>query len=599
MATAAKDAENEVVGLDALRAAQEHMPTSWDLEADVVVIGAGAAGLPAAIKAADEGASVLVVEANYDVGGHAILSGGNVPLGGGTSAQRKYGIKDAPDTVFADLTDWSIVQPNGWPDYRYNDRALMRAFADHCAATYEFLVANGVKFKDIPPDNVGAHSTGNSAPRENHTFWTEGAGLASPAGRAGAGLVRPLEASARAKGVKFLLNYKMTSLVQARSTNGLPGRVVGITAQYTPRFLPGATTPLQSYRSDGNVDMTRPRVSIRAAKAVILATGGSTSNVNFRRMFDPRLTEVYQVGGEPYTFQDASGEMAAMAIGASLWGLGNQILENGATTRTQRAIGTRYNYFVWDVRCPIFPLVRATGLTVKNWHDLIMVNQLGQRFYDETKGDYAHGNAYNEFNPYTPNDYRNNACIKYDPTTYNFFNAAAAMNAASEPPDYPAGPIWAIFDADAAAREGWQVTPPYVDPDGYFFSANTLAQLADAIHNPYQAKPMDGATLRATVERYNAFVDAGRDADFGKPAPQYKIQTPPFYAAWATPLVHDTRAGLRINAQCQVVDLQGRVIPGLYCGGESAGGFNQHGLGRCTTQGYIAGKNAAAERPEA
>lgn len=110
---------------------------------------------------------------------------------------------------------------------------------------------------------------------------------------------------------------------------------------------------------------------------------------------------------------------------------------------------------------------------------------------------------------------------------------------------------------------------------------------------------MDGATLRATVERYNAFVDAGRDADFGKPAPQYKIQTPPFYAAWATPLVHDTRAGLRINAQCQVVDLQGRVIPGLYCGGESAGGFNQHGLGRCTTQGYIAGKNAAAERPEA
>jgi len=68
---------------------------------------------------------VIVVEANYDIGGHAILSGGNVPLGGGTSAQRKYGIADAPDLVFTDLTDWSIVQPNGWPDYRYNDRAIM------------------------------------------------------------------------------------------------------------------------------------------------------------------------------------------------------------------------------------------------------------------------------------------------------------------------------------------------------------------------------------------------------------------------------------------------------------------------------------------
>ena len=57
----------------------------------------------------------------------------------------------------------------------------------------------------------------------------------------------------------------------------------------------------------------------------------------FRRMFDPRLTEVYQVGGEPYTYQDASGELAAMAIGASLWGLGNQMLENGATIRAHRS----------------------------------------------------------------------------------------------------------------------------------------------------------------------------------------------------------------------------------------------------------------------
>jgi succinate dehydrogenase/fumarate reductase flavoprotein subunit len=597
MTTGADAGGSEIVSHGALGAGIGHMPASWDLEADVVIIGAGATGLPAAIKTADAGASVIVVEANYDVGGHAILSGGNVPLGGGTSAQRKYGIADSPDTVFTDLTDWSIVQPNGWPDYRYNDRAVMRAFADHCAETYEFLVANGVQFKDIPPDNVGAHSTGNSAPRENHAVWTAGAGPASPSGRGGAGLVRPLQASARAKGVKFLLNYKMTSLIRAASADGTPGRMVGMTAQYAPRILPGATMPLQSYRSAGNIDSTQPRVSIRAAKAVILATGGSTSNVNFRRMFDPRLTEVYQVGGEPYTFQDGSGELAAMAIGASLWALGNQILENGATTRTQRAIGTRYNYFVWDVDCPFFPLVRATGLAVQNWQDLILVNQLGRRFYDETKGDYAHGNAANEFTPYTTNDYRNNACIKYDPTKYNFFNAAAAMNAASEPPDYSAGPIWAIFDADAVAREQWQVTPPYVDLEGYCFSANTLTALAAAINNPYQAKPMDGATLHATVERYNAFVDSGTDVDFGKPTPLYKIQTPPFYAAWATPLVHDTRAGLRINARCQVVDMQGRVIPGLYCGGESAGGFNQHGLGRCTTQGYIAGKYAAAESP--
>ena len=375
------------------------IPASWDLEADVVVIGSGAAGLPAAVKAVEGGASVIVVETNYDIGGHAIISGGNTPLGGGTSAQKKYGIEDSPDLVFRDLTDWSIVQPNGWPDYRYNDRAVMRAFADHCAPTYEFLVANGADFKDIPPDNQGGHNLGNSAPRENHAVWTKGAGLESPNNRGGTGLIRPLENSARAKGVKFLLNYKLTSFVRKGPNTG---RVLGITAQYTPRVLPGQTTPLKSFRSDGNIDSTKPTMSIRARKAVIMATGGMTSNLNFRRMFDPRLTEVLTVAGEPYTFQDASGELAAMAIGASLWGFANQTLENGDNIRTQRVLGTKWNYMTWELEFPLFPLVRATGLALKDWHNVILVNQVGKRFYDETKGDYPHGNVYNEINPYTP-----------------------------------------------------------------------------------------------------------------------------------------------------------------------------------------------------
>jgi succinate dehydrogenase/fumarate reductase flavoprotein subunit len=60
-------------------------------------------------------------------------------------------------------------------------------------------------------------------------------------------------------------------------------------------------------------------------------------------------------------------------------------------------------------------------------------------------------------------------------------------------------------------------------------------------------------------------------------------------------VIHDTRSGLRINAKCQVVDLNGEVIPGLYCEGESTGRFSMHGLARCAVQGRIAGRNAAAE----
>ena len=57
----------------------------WDREADVVVIGTGATGFPAAIVAREAGASVIMIEAENHVGGHAITSGGNLPLGGGTA----------------------------------------------------------------------------------------------------------------------------------------------------------------------------------------------------------------------------------------------------------------------------------------------------------------------------------------------------------------------------------------------------------------------------------------------------------------------------------------------------------------------------------
>ena len=161
---------------------------------------------------------------------------------------------------------------------------------------------------------------------------------------------------------------------------------------------------------------------------------------------------------------------------------------------------------------------------------------------------------------------------------HEFFNAAMAYSGNSTKLN-GGGPIWAIFDADAVTRQRWDPRPPHVDPE-YFFSGDTIAELARQISNPYQTRPMPAAVLQETVTRYNTFVDAGTDADFKKPTPRYKIQTPPFYAAWSTPIIHDSLTGLRTNAKAQVMDMQGQVIPGLYCAGESQGGFAQHGLGR-------------------
>src|SRR5690348_998468 len=379
----------------------------WDKEADIVVVGAGAAGLPAAIEAAESGASVILIDANFDIGGHAMVSGGNIALGGGTSRQKKYGIEDSADLLFADLTDWSVVEPNGFPDYRYNDKEIIRAFADNSAPTFEWLVAHGVIFVEKAPDNQGAGAAGNSALRENHAApmgWTRmQTGKPVDPGDAmtmssGVGLVRPLEVAAKKANVQILLKHKMDSLIRQAPTSG---RVLGLKAT-----------------SEG-----KP-LNLRARKAVVIATGGSSNNVNFRRMFDVRLTEEYNgVAGEPYSFQDGSGELAGLAIGASLWGAYNQVGEYGDRLTKAGRIGTRYGYrnLQWEPGSPLFHLVRAVGLTVRDYQNVILVNQAGMRFYDETAGQYT-ANNYHAVMPYKPGSYLNAKNIKYDPA--NFLDAA-------------------------------------------------------------------------------------------------------------------------------------------------------------------------------
>ena len=502
----------------------------WNLSADVVIIGAGAAGLPAAIAARDHGVSVIVVEENFDIGGHAMLSGGRVQLGGGHALQRKFNIGDSADRVFL---DWVRYERG---DSRYSDRDLVRAFADENVATFDFLIENDIEFIEKPIQAPDAATV----PRIFVTTeWHVPSEVIAPHRRRnGSGLVRRLAASARRKGAQILLRHKMIGIVREHANRG---RILGITAR--------------------NGDTT---VAIQATKGVVIASGGHTGNVNFRRMFDPRLTEEYQQAGMPYSQQGADGELAAMDIGASLWGTASQTSGFGPAITRTRHIGCRWGYtsLVFEPDSPIFHLAKATGLTVADWQNMIFVNQSGKRFWDEVD------------------------------LSYDFFAAAMGYNG-DQAKLNGGGPIWAIFDAGAVTREQWNPQPPHVDPDGYFFSADTVQELAGKIRNPYQKQPMPGSVLQETVECYNGFVLAGADADFGKPTPMYRIEKPPFYAAWATPILHDSLTGLRTNTNAEVIDIRGEVIAGLYCAGESQGGFAQHGLARCIVFGRIAGRHAA------
>src|SRR5882757_5579807 len=114
-------------------AAQTPGNIQWDYEADIVVLGSGATGLPAAIRARDLGATVIVVDQNFDIGGSMIHSNGNVSLGGGDAIQKRdlagkgdpqglitianvepnEAMTDDPDLLFRDQTDWSVVNTGG------------------------------------------------------------------------------------------------------------------------------------------------------------------------------------------------------------------------------------------------------------------------------------------------------------------------------------------------------------------------------------------------------------------------------------------------------------------------------------------------------
>ena len=241
------------------------------------------------------------------------MSGGNVALGGGTSRQKKYGVEDSPDRLFADLTDWSVVEPNGFPDYRYNDREIIRAFADNSAPAYEWLLKHGVIFVEKAPDTAGGHADGEFCSARKPRSAD---GVAAGGDRRARGGSATDDRVIRDRGYTSPGSRREktgSANFAAAQNDGLggrerpaAGRVLGITAT-----------------NQGKA------VNIRARKGVIIGTGGHSSNVNFRRIFDPRLTEEYQVAGEPYSYQDASGELAAMAIGASLWGAYNQTGEFG------------------------------------------------------------------------------------------------------------------------------------------------------------------------------------------------------------------------------------------------------------------------------
>ncbi|GAA0283723.1 FAD-dependent oxidoreductase [Rhodovulum strictum] len=646
-------------GAEAAAAAGE---TVWDYEADVVIAGGGCAGLTAAIRARDHGVSVLVVDQNFDLGGRMLHSGSYLSLGGGDVIQKRDAageadaegfitvppvedpeeLDDTIDLLFTDVTDWSVVDPKAQAPYRYNEREMMRAWAENCPPTREFLMQNYVRFTRISGTHGGGGLSRARAPYcflmlgdvtdiRAGTITAEDAGRAHPertspmapvqmedastfvgpgAVRNGVALARPLEFSAREKGVQFMLNRRFVDLIREHPFSG---RVLGIRASYSPRVHPVTGQRLESFWQNGNIDERRESITIRARKAVILASGGHAGNPEVRSMFYPAMREpAFPTSGAALQGeggQDASALKAALRIGANLAGM-QQNLSYPTTFHISPRLGTRDAYTDMMPGHPAFVFRGAAGLAVGNagFEEFIAVNQVGKRFFNEVRlpkrpganrypGD---GGAPGRGLDHKPLDWRNcrhewvREMYSYD----HGLDAALAMNEGSKPPHYHSGPLWAIMDEDAIERTGWELRFPYVsETNGYFFKADTIEDLARRIFagHPYQRVPL--SHLAQTVETWNGYVAAGADPDFEREAdaPMYAIARPPFYALSIMVVWHDSYGGLRVNGRNQVIDMEGQPIPGLYAGGEAVGGFNKHGLGKGHVHGFIAGTHAAQE----
>lgn len=132
---------------------------------------------------------------------------------------------------------------------------------------------------------------------------------------------------------------------------------------------------------------------------------------------------------------------------------------------------------------------------------------------------------------------------------------------------------------------------------GTLFKDDTLEGLAKQIK-------VDPTELVTTITKYNSYVDAGHDPEFGKDVFDLKVEKAPFYATPRKPALHHTMGGLKIDSSAHVLDTSGQPISGLYAAGEVAGGLHAgnrlggNSLADIFTFGRIAAQTAAKEHQE-
>ena len=222
------------------REALAKVPKKWDEDVDVVVVGAGGAGLAAALTAAGKGAKTILLEKMPVMGGSSIICGGALAFAG-TDMQAEAGIKDSNELLYQDLMK---VGENA------NVPALVQAYCDNQLEAYEWLKKLGVKFLKT------GIASGMSVPRIHYVKPGD--------------VLKILSTEATAKGVKMVMGTAGQKLVMDPKT----GKIRGVIAERKGKTI-----------------------TYGAKKAVILTSGGFSLNKILLAKFVPPMAKAKAIVG--------------------------------------------------------------------------------------------------------------------------------------------------------------------------------------------------------------------------------------------------------------------------------------------------------------
>ncbi|HEX9072302.1 MAG TPA: FAD-dependent oxidoreductase [Pseudolabrys sp.] len=527
-----------------------------DREVDLLIAGAGPAGMTAALVASLEGLEVLLCEKSDQVGGTGSTSAGTLWIPG-NSQSRAAGFSDGSEQ--ADLYLNALIG-------EATNRELRNAYLHTGPSAIDYLCARtDVQFlpcgthPDYRSNMPGAAVAGRAIVPEPFDGWLLGAEFRRirppvPEFMVFGGMMVGKADIPRLIGrfhsianfiysAKLFARYLVDRLRYQRGTrimmgNALIGRLFySLRKRKVPILFDTSIVDVTGDRrgvSGARLHAGGKELLVRTRKGVVLATGGYAHNQRFREAFMPRPVPAHSMS---YEGNRGEGVDIGQRLGAAIT---PEQCTSGLWTPVSivpRPDGSKglFPHLVFDRAKP----------------GLIAVNSAGRRFVNEAA-------SYHDF-------------------------VLAMFEAHKIAPSIPA---WLICDRAFLGKYGLGVIyPGHRNPgkfveSGYLVSAYTVEELAGKI-------TADPAQLRNTIARYNGFTATGVDIDFGKGETELNrfngdaghkpnpcigpVATPPFYALAVWPADIAVSTGLATDANARVLGNDGKPIPGLYaCGNDMA-----------------------------